>query len=48
MIIDAAGEHLERPFDVNLWEVDTDTPGPKAITGPVDPADYGIDPLAYL
>jgi putative nucleotidyltransferase with HDIG domain len=40
------GEKLARPADVNLWEVD-DGP-PRSIQAPVDPADYGIDPLIHL
>jgi len=48
VIIDPAGERIPRPFDVNLWDVDADTPGPKSISAPVDPKDFGVDPLAYL
>jgi hypothetical protein len=48
VIIDAAGNRLARPFDVNLWDVDSDTAGPKYIVAPVDPKDVGIDPLTYL
>jgi putative nucleotidyltransferase with HDIG domain len=48
VIIDAAGLRLTRPFDVNLWEVDTETPGPRTISTPVDPKDFGVDPLTYL
>lgn len=48
VIIDAAGNRLARPFDVNLWDVDSDTAGPTSIVAPVDPKDVGIDPLTYL
>jgi putative nucleotidyltransferase with HDIG domain len=48
VIIDAGGYRLVRPFDVNLWEVDSDTPGPRTISTPVDPKDFGVDPLTYL
>ena len=45
VIIDAAGHRLTRPFDVNLWEVDSETTGPRTISTPVDPKDFGVDPL---
>ena len=48
VIIDATGTRLARPFDVNLWDVDGETTGPKAIVAPVDARDFGIDPLTYL
>jgi putative nucleotidyltransferase with HDIG domain len=48
VIIDAGGYRLVRPFDVNLWEVDSETPGPRTISTPVDPKDFGVDPLTYL
>jgi putative nucleotidyltransferase with HDIG domain len=40
------GEPLARPQDVNLWEVG-DAPS-RSVQGPLDPADYGIDPLIHL
>ena len=48
VIIDAAGHRLTRPFDVNLWEVDSETTGPRTISTPVDPKDFGVDPLTFL
>jgi putative nucleotidyltransferase with HDIG domain len=43
---DAAGVRVERMREVNLWEArDGD---PQMIEAPVDPAQYDIDPLAYL
>jgi putative nucleotidyltransferase with HDIG domain len=48
VISTAGGERLERPYDVNLWEAPAETPGPKAVTTPLDPAAYGLDPLLYL
>jgi putative nucleotidyltransferase with HDIG domain len=41
-------ERLDLPYDVNLWEADAAGPGPKSVTAPLDPAEYGIDPLSYL
>ena len=46
IICSASGDRLENPFDVNLWEVEAG--GPRQIRAPLNPADYGIDPLTYL
>ncbi len=48
VIIDPGGGRLPRPFDVNLWDVDAESLGPKSIAAPVDPKDFAIDPLTYL
>ena len=48
VIIDAAGNRMPRPFDVNLWDVDAESIGPKTIAAPVDAKDFGIDPLTFL
>jgi hypothetical protein len=48
VIIDAAGNRMPRPFDVSLWDVDAESIGPKTIAAPVDPKDFGIDPLTFL
>ena len=42
------GDHIESPYEVNLWEVPADTTGPKSVTAPLDPAEHGVDPLTYL
>jgi hypothetical protein len=44
------GTRLELPRDINLWEVDADTRGDRAssVTAPLNPADYGVDPLAFI
>ena len=42
----ADGSVLERPPDVNLWDIPEDEA--RAIRMPLDPVEYGIDPLAYL
>jgi hypothetical protein len=41
---------LELPRDINLWEVEPDTPGDRAssVVAPLNPADYGIDPLSFI
>jgi putative nucleotidyltransferase with HDIG domain len=46
VLIDAAGTTLERPYDINLW--DAGEGQPATIQAPLDPADFGIDPLALL
>ena len=46
IVVDAAGERLDSPRDVNLF--DHHGPDAPAVVTPVDPADYGLDPLAYL
>jgi putative nucleotidyltransferase with HDIG domain len=48
VIATPAGEHLETPYEINLWEASGDTPGPKSVTAPLDPAAHNIDPLTYL
>ncbi len=40
------GTRLERPYDVNLWEAAEGQP--QSVKAPVDPAQYGIDPLTFL
>jgi putative nucleotidyltransferase with HDIG domain len=45
------GARLELPRDVNLWEVDPDArPRIRAssVIAPLNPGDYGIDPLSFI
>ncbi|HXH05315.1 MAG TPA: HD-GYP domain-containing protein [Vicinamibacterales bacterium] len=42
------GERLEVPIDRNLWEAVGPDGRPAGIAAPLDPADYGIDPLQFL
>jgi putative nucleotidyltransferase with HDIG domain len=46
ILFDKTGEKLAPPEDVNLWEV-TDESN-RSVQAPLDPTDYGIDPLVYL
>jgi putative nucleotidyltransferase with HDIG domain len=48
VIVTPKGERIETPFEINLWEAAEDAPGPKSVRAPLDPAEYGIDPLMYL
>jgi len=46
VLLTSAGVPLSEPIEVNLWEAhETDS---RVIQAPVDPAAYGIDPLAHL
>ncbi len=42
------GTRLDLPFDRNLWERARDGGEADTVEAPVDPANYGIDPLNYL
>ena len=42
------GTRLDLPFDRNLWEPARDGGPADSVEAPVDPADFGIDPLNYL
>lgn len=42
------GARLELPYDRNLWEPSPDENPADTIVAPVDPADYGVDPLVHL
>ncbi len=37
---------MPEPIELNLWE--DERPQARSIQAPVDPADYGIDPLTHL
>jgi putative nucleotidyltransferase with HDIG domain len=46
ILVGNTGEKLARPEDVNLWEVADGSN--RSVQAPLDPADYGIDPLIHL
>jgi HD-GYP domain-containing protein (c-di-GMP phosphodiesterase class II) len=48
VIATPAGDRLQAPYEVNLWEIADDAGGPKSVNTPLDPAEYGVDPLTYL
>jgi hypothetical protein len=48
IIATPSGEPLETPYEVSLWEVPSDQAGPKSVRAPLDPAEYSVDPLAFL
>ena len=47
VLISKDGARLDLPYDRNLWE-GTHQSHHDAIVSPVDPSEYGIDPLNYL
>jgi putative nucleotidyltransferase with HDIG domain len=46
VLLDASGAALHRPYDLDLWAAREGQP--QAVQAPLDPATFGIDPLAYL
>ena len=46
----ADGGRLELPRDINLWETEQDARDDRAssVIAPLNPADYGIDPLSFI
>ena len=46
VLIARDGTPLERPYELNLWEAEEGQP--QAVQTPLDPAEYGIDPLTHL
>jgi len=50
VLFGADGSRLELPHDVNLWEA-ADEPRegrPASVVAPLNPADYGVDPLSFI
>jgi putative nucleotidyltransferase with HDIG domain len=48
VLFSSDGTRLDLPYDRNLWEASSATGEMDSIETPVDPADYGIDPLNQL
>jgi putative nucleotidyltransferase with HDIG domain len=48
VILDKEGVRLGLPVDRNLWESRDETGQPSSIVSPLDPAEFGIDPLTFL
>jgi putative nucleotidyltransferase with HDIG domain len=48
IIATPGGDPLETPYEINLWEAPAEQAGPKAVRAPLDPAEYSVDPLAFL
>jgi len=48
VIMDGKRRRLTTPVDINLFEEPSDPARARRIVAPLDPADFGIDPLGYL
>jgi putative nucleotidyltransferase with HDIG domain len=48
VLFDRTGARLDLPADRNLWEPARDGAPPEAVVSPVDPAEFGIDPLNFM
>ena len=48
VLFDASGARLDLPFERNLWESAHDGGAPPSVVAPVEPAEFGIDPLNFL
>jgi putative nucleotidyltransferase with HDIG domain len=48
VIMDGKRRRLTTPVDLNLFEEPIDPTRARRIVAPLDPADFGIDPLGYL
>ncbi len=48
ILVAADGSRLELPRDVNLWEAEPDADRASSVVQPLDPVDFGIDPLAFV
>jgi putative nucleotidyltransferase with HDIG domain len=46
VLIAADGTRLVHPYEINLWEAQEGQP--ESVRSPLDPVEYGIDPLTYL
>ena len=44
----ADGTRLELPRDINLWEAEPEASHASTVVAPLNPADYGVDPLAFV
>ena len=48
VVTSSAGERLDKPYDVNLWESLAGGEWPTSVTAPLDPNEHQIDPLALM
>jgi len=44
----ADGSRLDLPLDVNLWEAEAGAAHAATVVAPLNAADYGVDPLAFV
>jgi putative nucleotidyltransferase with HDIG domain len=48
VVIDRAGEPVDVPYELNLWETSDDPQRPASIVAPVDADNYPFDPLFLM
>jgi HD-GYP domain-containing protein (c-di-GMP phosphodiesterase class II) len=48
LITDRNGKRLDHPYDVNLWDGAANEGAPSSVSAPLNPAEFGIDPLTFL
>ncbi len=48
VISDTGGQRLEVPLDRNLWDAVDAQGQPMSIASPLDPAQFGLDPLTFM
>jgi putative nucleotidyltransferase with HDIG domain len=48
VLFSASGARLDLPYDKNLWEPPHPGAPADSVVGPLDPAEFGIDPLTFL
>jgi len=47
VLINAAGQRLDIPYELNLWEASPDHPS-ASVVAPLDPANFDFDPLMLM
>jgi len=48
IVFDRRGQRQDLPYEINLWEVSAASGHPTAVVGPLDPAEYHLDPLTLM
>jgi putative nucleotidyltransferase with HDIG domain len=48
VLYNTEGKRLDLPYDRNLWEPIEQGGTPDSVVAPLDPAEYGIDPLNFM
>ena len=48
VLFNASGARLDLPYERNLWEPPHPGAAADSVLGPLDPAEFGIDPLNFL
>ncbi len=48
VIAGRAGQRLDVPLDRNLWDAVDEHGEPMSVKAPLDPAEYGLDPLTFM